>query len=105
MATCFDRITSAFAVNVVDLRVFLIIKEAVTWNDARGIHPNNPNCDCGISSRQDRVGVWKPRAGMGFWTCASGACSYYSELSNGQTPEEAANYRVDERVTFRPWLW
>ncbi len=77
----------------------------IAWNDARGIHPSNPNCDCGIPSRQDGVGVRRLRAGMGFWTCASGACSYYSELRNGQTPEEAAEYPLPENVTFSPWLW
>lgn len=76
----------------------------ITWDDDRGISPSNPNCDCGIPSRQDKAGVGSRRQGMGFSTCASGACDYYSEFLNGQTWKEAGTYTVPDCVTFLPWL-
>jgi hypothetical protein len=58
------------------------------------MHKGNPQCDCDWVSRQDRAGISSSRPGMGFWTCATGACEYYSEFINGQTREEAKNYPV-----------
>ncbi|KAF2712089.1 hypothetical protein K504DRAFT_425974 [Pleomassaria siparia CBS 279.74] len=79
----------------------------ITWNDARGVGPKNPVCDCIPSSpsRQDRAGKSSKREGYGFWTCATGTCLYYSEMENGLTQKEA-NSRPDlpgSRV-FKPWL-
>lgn len=67
------------------------------WADERGLHPLNPPCDCGAPSRQDRIGVFNLRAPkMGFWTCASGACRFYSEDRDGETGWVAK--------PFKPWL-
>ena len=78
----------------------------IAWTDDRGIHPANPHCDCGVASRQDRAGVRSGRPGWGFWTCASGACWYYSEFRNGLTWSEPAKDAEDSfaRVNFVPWL-
>lgn len=77
----------------------------ITWDDDRGMHESNPQCDCGWVSRQDRAGVDSSRPGMGFWTCATGACGYYSKFINGQTREEARkNPSVANRSYFQPWL-
>ncbi|KAJ9666454.1 hypothetical protein H2201_003376 [Coniosporium apollinis] len=80
----------------------------VSWADNRGIHKDNPRCNCGVVSRQDRAGVDSSRPGMGFWTCATGACGYYSEFANGLTLEEAQR-REDWPAGlgyegFWPWL-
>ena len=77
----------------------------ISWDDDRGIRASNPNCDCGVPSRQDRAGVQSLRPGMGLWVRASGACFYYSDLRKGQTPEEAKQHVVRGNVSFIPWLW
>ena len=60
----------------------------IAWDDNIGVHGNNPRCDCGIPSRQDRAGIYSPIAGQMFWRCADGTCRYRSYLWNGMTPHE-----------------
>lgn len=71
----------------------------VCWADGRGLSWENPRCYCGQPSRQDRIGRDKGcKAGLGFWTCVTGHCDYYSEDIEGlevwdQPPSQ-----------FWPWL-
>ena len=75
----------------------------ITWNDFRGIDGANPRCGCDKVSRQDRAGFRSSRAGMGFWTCATGACDYYSEDRGGLTRGELS--RAGRQCTeYQPWL-
>jgi hypothetical protein len=55
-----------------------------TWDDNIGVHDGNPHCNCGHPSRLDRMN----RSGQGFWTCATGGCSYYSSRLDGHTAED-----------------
>ncbi|EMD86689.1 hypothetical protein COCC4DRAFT_33191 [Bipolaris maydis ATCC 48331] len=70
----------------------------VTWDDERGVCNSNPTCYCGVPSRQDREGIARGRPGLGFWTCATGSCDYYSRWSNGWT------IYTPQCVEFDPWL-
>ncbi|KAF1975436.1 hypothetical protein BU23DRAFT_503340 [Bimuria novae-zelandiae CBS 107.79] len=77
----------------------------VTWDDERGICDGNPVCHCGGLSRQDRKGNASRRTGLGFWTCATGSCNYYSEYSNGWTTQEMNTLPHAPQCTeFYPWL-
>ncbi|KAF1960422.1 hypothetical protein CC80DRAFT_489575 [Byssothecium circinans] len=77
----------------------------VTWDDERGIRDGNPVCYCGVLSRQDRMGIESGRAGLGFWTCATGSCDYYSEYSNGWTTQEVnSTLHAPQCTGFYPWL-
>jgi hypothetical protein len=79
----------------------------ISWNDQVGMHPSNPNCDCGIPSRQGKAGQNSRRSGWGFWSCASGGCDYYSHLRSGRNEQEAAAANEDYRnpmLWFVPWL-
>ncbi|OCL01894.1 hypothetical protein AOQ84DRAFT_393359 [Glonium stellatum] len=73
----------------------------ITWDDARGINQANPHCYCLMASRQDRCGSGSSSPGMGFWTCATGTCGYFSKDRYGLTRR-----KLDGRqpTTFRPWL-
>ena len=52
----------------------------VSWADARGLHDTNPPCHCQRPSRKDMTGVYSARPNVQFWTCATGHCTYYSEV-------------------------
>lgn len=73
----------------------------ITWDDAIGIHPDNPRCDCpgGWVARQDRGGENGFYQGGGFWTCATGRCAYLSFRLDGDPVMEG---RWDDG--FEPWL-
>jgi hypothetical protein len=77
----------------------------ITWDDDRGICDSNPPCHCGVVSRQDRASVRSSRPGLGFWTCATGSCDYFSKFRNGWTDEERASSSPEPHcVEFVPWL-
>lgn len=81
------------------------LKGWITWDDNRGVDIKNPKCHCKIASRQDRAGACKTRPNLGFWTCATGSCSYYSAAKNGQTVEQRkGNPNMAGYREFRPWL-
>jgi len=107
MAISVGRTTSASAANFFRQQTQCAYKAGwMTWDDDGGIYGSNPQGDCGGVSRQDRAGISSSRPGMGFWTCATGACGYYSEFINGKTWEEAtANPGLLEYVPFGPWLF
>lgn len=52
----------------------------VSWADARGVHNANPPCHCERPSRRDITGVYSTRPNVKFWTCATGHCTYFSEV-------------------------
>jgi hypothetical protein len=65
----------------------------------------NPPCHCHVVSRQDRAGVENTMPGMGFWTCATGSCGYFSPFRNGWTEEKLASVPLEPGcVPFVPWL-
>ena len=77
----------------------------ITWDDDRGMSSDNPKCHCGIASRQDKAGSDTDIPNLGFWTCGTGSCDYYSEFKNGQTDEQRReNPDVAEYRQFRPLL-
>ena len=76
----------------------------ISWDDGRGVHRSNHNCDCGVACRQDRAGINSSHPGRGFWTCASGYCSYTSFRRDGLTDDEARNAEVALDARFEPWL-
>lgn len=76
----------------------------ITWDDDLGIHEKNPYCDCALLSRQDRAGKRSLYPGIGFWTCASGACGYLSFRIDGLTDDEARKSDAPPDDGFRPWL-
>lgn len=77
----------------------------VSWDDEHGIRDGNPVCYCGALSRQDREAKNRERNGLGFWTCATGSCDYYSKYWNGWTTREAKSTpHVPQCVEFYPWL-
>ncbi|OJJ68291.1 hypothetical protein ASPBRDRAFT_322738 [Aspergillus brasiliensis CBS 101740] len=79
----------------------------ITWDDERGIRDSNPLCDCGVVSRQDRAGAGTTMSGLGFWTCATGRCGYFSRYRNGWTDEErmsGVGVNDHDCVEFFPWL-
>ena len=55
------------------------------WDDYIGLDPTNPRCFCDLPSRQSRKskktweGAYNPWHGYGFWSCAIGHCSFYSD--------------------------
>ncbi|KAG8158107.1 hypothetical protein KVR01_011868 [Diaporthe batatas] len=54
---------------------------------ARGIYAENPLCECEgrVASRLEIICKKdKGKFGMGFWTCATGRCDYYSENPRGE---------------------
>lgn len=57
----------------------------VCWADSKGLHEENPLCDCKEPSRLDIIGQSKPaKKERGFWTCKEGKCGYYSENRDGK---------------------
>ena len=77
----------------------------ITWDDDRGIHARNPTFYCGAVSRQDRAGVESSIPRLGFWTCATGSCDYFSKFWNGWTNKEKALSPPESQcVEFVPWL-
>lgn len=76
----------------------------ITWDDDVGMHPTNLRCNCGIASRQDRSGPDTTYPGMGFWTCASGQCEYYSVLRSGKMWDEVEGTDIAFENLFQPWL-
>ena len=77
----------------------------ISWDDDRGVHPSNHNCDCGIVCRQDRAGKESSCPGRGFWTCASGSCGYLSYRTDGLTDNEAEDAGAAPDPGFEPWLF
>jgi hypothetical protein len=75
----------------------------ISWDDNRGVHPSNRNCYCGVACRQDRAGVNSFHSGYGFWTCASGRCSYTSFRRDGLTDDEARHAGAASDDGFVPW--
>lgn len=75
-----------------------------TWDDSIGMDPSNPKCYCGFQSRQDRALNRSKRPGMGFWTCASGACQYYSVFRSGLVDLEGEQVKLEYDSEFEPWL-
>ena len=81
------------------------LKGWITWDDDRGMDVRNPECYCGVASRQDKAGAHTTIPNLGFWTCATGRCNYYSAAKNGQTVEQRVeNPEMAEYCQFRPWL-
>lgn len=77
----------------------------ITWDDDRGIRGSNPRCYCGAASRQDRAGAESSMPGLGFWTCATRECDYFSKFQNGWTDKERAlSLPNPQCVKFVPWL-
>lgn len=77
----------------------------ISWDDGRGVHPSNHNCECGLVCRQDRAGMNSSHPGRGFWTCASGHCPYLSFRRDGRTDKEAMNAGLAPDNGFVPWLF
>lgn len=76
----------------------------ITWDDSIGIHPQNPRCYCGFPSRQDRKGeIARHPCETGFWVCASGACDYFSDRTDG-VPYEDAKRLFDYYDGFHPHM-
>jgi len=63
------------------------LKGWMTLDDNRGVDIKNPKCHCEIASRQDKAGGRTTIPNMGFWTCATGKCNYYSAAENEQPVE------------------
>lgn len=76
----------------------------ISWDDYIGIHPSNRPCYCGFVSRQDRAGVDSYYPGGGFWTCATGSCSFLSYRRDALTDEEAYKKGLPRHDGFEPWL-
>ncbi|KAI4183147.1 MAG: hypothetical protein L6R41_005560 [Letrouitia leprolyta] len=72
----------------------------IAWDDYIGIHESNRPCFCGVVCRQDRAGVDSGCPGMGFWTCAYGACDFLSFRRDAKPIQEGA----EDDGGFRPWL-
>jgi hypothetical protein len=53
----------------------------IGWLDNRGIHADNPVCDCGRPSRRGVAGPEKGR--RIFLTCAEGRCEFYQQERRG----------------------
>ncbi|KUI71890.1 hypothetical protein VM1G_08057 [Cytospora mali] len=69
-------------------------KRWVSWADTRGIHFDNPMCNCGLPSRLGRIGWAKGvKSGRGFWSCGTGTCDYYSEDRNGEPGTSPEGFR------------
>ena len=78
----------------------------IAWDDDCGMSIDNPKCHCGIASRQDKAGADAliiPN--LGFWTCATGRCDYFSDFENEQTDEQREESpNMAGNLQFEPWL-
>ncbi|KAF2161950.1 hypothetical protein M409DRAFT_58721 [Zasmidium cellare ATCC 36951] len=77
----------------------LMQRDFVTWD----AHGENPKCDCGLPSRQGRLGLDDPKPGYGFWECAFGSCKYRSRDRKGRSIENG-EVSADQVQPFIPWL-
>ena len=75
----------------------------LSWDDNIGIHQDNRPCFCGYVCRQDRAGPDSFYPGGGFWTCATGTCSFLSWRKDGLTNDEALNRGLSPYDGFEPW--
>ncbi|RYP74831.1 hypothetical protein DL771_002752 [Monosporascus sp. 5C6A] len=65
----------------------------ICWADTRGVHPDNPRCDCGHASREDITGLRSRQPDTVWYKCATDACGFRSYKWDAPlNPEEVNAY-------------
>lgn len=71
----------------------------VTWDDARGISPDNPRCRCGVNSRRDRKNGPVVRE---FYTCATKECGFWEDIDPEEQTHQPRSNSTSPSYTPQP---
>jgi len=80
MAMPADRTTSASAATGIVVKAYKITTKDGLHGTMTVAYVIVTHAYCGAVSRQDRAGAESSMPGLGFWTCATGGCDYFSKF-------------------------